>query len=76
MEQLIAGIDGCKKVLFVDEAEKVNAPLCQATGNLFYANVLPAKVSPSLSILLFHFLWKKVAKDTVDQEVHILFRQH
>jgi hypothetical protein len=29
-----------------------------------------------LSILLFHFLWKKVAKDTVDQEVHILFRQH
>jgi hypothetical protein len=56
MEQLIAGIDGCKKVLFVDEAEKVNAPLCQATGNLFYANVLPAKVSPSLSILLFHFM--------------------
>ncbi|CAK9225075.1 unnamed protein product [Sphagnum jensenii] len=51
MEQLIAGIDGCKKVLFVDEAEKVNAPLCQATGNLFYANVLPAKGLNVYSIL-------------------------
>jgi hypothetical protein len=59
MEQLIAGIDGCKKVLFVDEAEKVNAPLCQATGNLFYANVLPAKVS----IFVHTFVSFSVKKD-------------
>ena len=43
MERLIAGME-CKKVLFVDDAEEINAPLCQATGNLHYANVIPAKV--------------------------------
>jgi hypothetical protein len=43
MERLIADME-CKKVLFVDDAEEINAPLCQATGNLHYANVIPAKV--------------------------------
>lgn len=44
MERLLTGLGDCKKFLFVDETEKVNDPLCRATGNLHYANVLPAKV--------------------------------
>ena len=45
MERLIAGMGDSKKVLFVDDAEVVNEPLCRATGNLHYINVIPAKVS-------------------------------
>lgn len=44
MERLIADIEGCKKVLIVDDAETVNESLCRATGNLHYVNVLPAQV--------------------------------
>jgi len=50
MERLIADME-CKKVLFVDDAEEINAPLCQATGNLHYANVIPAKGLNVYSIL-------------------------
>lgn len=45
MERLIAGMGDSKKVLFVDDAETVNEPLCRATGNLHYINVIPAKVN-------------------------------
>jgi hypothetical protein len=44
MERLIAAMGDSKKVLFVDDAETVNEPLCRATGNLHYINVIPAKV--------------------------------
>jgi hypothetical protein len=49
MERLIADIEGCKKVLFVDDAEEVNEPLCRATGNLHYVDVIPAKVNFSMN---------------------------
>ncbi|XP_024391923.1 uncharacterized protein [Physcomitrium patens] len=51
MERLIADIEGCKKVLIVDDAETVNESLCRATGNLHYVNVLPAKGLNVYSIL-------------------------
>lgn len=54
MERLIAGMDGSKKVLFVDDAQPVNEPLCRATANLHYINVLPAEVK----VFNVVFLWK------------------
>ncbi|KAG0579361.1 hypothetical protein M758_4G094100 [Ceratodon purpureus] len=51
MERLIAGMGDSKKVLFVDDAEVVNEPLCRATGNLHYINVIPAKGLNVYSIL-------------------------
>jgi large subunit ribosomal protein L4 len=51
MERLINGIDGCKKVLIVDDAQPVNEPLCRATANLHYINVLPAEGLNVYSIL-------------------------
>jgi len=60
MERLIAGMEGSKKVLFVDDAETVNEPLCRSTANLHYINVLPAQVMfPILSekYAALHLTW-------------------
>jgi hypothetical protein len=44
MVQILEEMEHCKKVLFVEETEKVNDSLCRATRNLHYANVIPVKV--------------------------------
>ncbi|CAM6095847.1 unnamed protein product [Calypogeia fissa] len=51
MVRILEEMEGCKKVLFVEDAEKVNEFLCRATKNIHYANVIPVKGLNVYSIL-------------------------
>lgn len=51
MANYIAGLEHSKRVLIVDGADKVNTLLCRSTGNLYAADVLPAKGLNVYSIL-------------------------
>eukprot|EP00249_Psilotum_nudum_P007341 c20490_g1_i1 orf=483-1160(-) len=44
MVKYISELEQCKKVLFVDDGDKVNPNLYRATSNLHYAHVLSVKV--------------------------------
>lgn len=51
MVQFLSEMEEAKRVLFVDDCEKMNETLVRATSNLHYANVLPVKGLNVYSIL-------------------------
>lgn len=51
MANYIEGLEQCKRVLFVEGADKINTLLCRSTSNLYAADVLPAKGLNVYSIL-------------------------